>query len=95
MSISSLRSEVASASVDHRAEHAHVVAGDPVAALGGYGNATEDIATAHDNAHFNTHLAGIRDIRGNPVGDVHINPEALIAHQSFARGLQKNALVEG
>ena len=51
-----------------------MVAGYPIAALGGHRDAAKDISAADDDADFNAHGAGFGDIRGNPVSDGDIDP---------------------
>ncbi len=76
------------------AEHAHVVAGHPVAALGGDCDTAENIAAADDDADFNAHVPRFGDIGGNAVRDRDVDAEPLASHERFAGSLEQNAFVD-
>src|SRR5690606_11668379 len=81
--------------VDDSRQHAHVVAGDPVAALRGHGDAAEDVAAPDHDADFNVHGAHFGNVGGDAVDDRDIDAETLAAHQGFARGFEEDALEQG
>ncbi|MNT64989.1 hypothetical protein D3C72_2029370 [compost metagenome] len=65
-----------------------MVAGHPVATLGGNSDAAEDVAAADDDAHFDAHGARFGNVGGDAVGNRHIDAEALAAHQGFTGGFE-------
>ncbi len=85
----SLRSEVASASA--LITVASIPMWSPshtIAALGGNGDAAEDVAAADDDADFHTHLPRFGYVSCNAVCDRYINSKSLAAHEGFAGSLE-------
>ncbi len=81
--------------VDHRREHAHVVARRAVHALGARGDAAEDIAAADDDAGLDAETLNFSDVCGDAGGDGRIDAELLLAHQRLPGKFQEDALVHG
>ena len=79
--------------VDHRREHAHVVALRAVHAGCRALDAAEDVAAAHDDGHLDAVLPHGLDLVGEPLRHLGVNAEVLVTHEGLAGELQKNALV--
>ena len=79
--------------VHHRRQHAHIVGGGAVDALGGAGKAAEDIAAADHHADFAAGLVGFRHIAGDAVDHVDIDAELAFAHQRLAGDLEQDPAV--
>ncbi len=77
----------------HGGEHAHVVGGGAVHALGSAGEPAEDVASAHH--HRDLIAAGDRfgDVAGQPVDDGDVDAIAVAAHQGLPGQLQEHPLV--
>ena len=81
--------------VDDRRQHAHVVGGRAIHALGAGGDAAEDVAAADDDGGLDAPALDVRDLAGDLVGDGRVDAEFLLAHQGFAGQLEENALISG
>ena len=81
--------------IDHGREHAHVVGGDAVHAVGGVRDAAKDVAAAHHDAHFNPEGVGFADLFGQIVGEGAVYSEGLGSEERFSGKLEENALVDG
>lgn len=53
-----------------------------------------DVATADDDADFDPHGPGLRDVGSDSIGNGNIDAKSLASHQRFAGGFEKNALVD-
>ena len=80
--------------IDDGGKHAHVVAGDAVAALGGHRNAAKDVAAANDHADLDAKRPRLGDVGGDAIDDRDVYAEMLFAHQRFARRFQQNSSVQ-
>ena len=80
--------------IHDRRQHAHVVGGGAVHALGTGRQAAEDVAAADDDGDFDAELADVGDIPRDAGGDHGIDAELLVAHQCFAGKFEKNAFVD-
>ena len=81
--------------VDDRGEHAHVVGGGAVHALGAGREAAEQVAAADDDAGLDAELLDFGDVLGDLRGDGGVDAELLLAHEGFAGQLQQDAAVDG
>ena len=81
--------------VDDGGEHAHVVAGDAVAALRGHRHAAEDVAAADDDADLDAERPRLGNVGRDPVDHRNVDAEMLVAHQRLARRLEQDAPVFG
>ena len=81
--------------VDHRGQHAHVVAGGAVDRKGFLARAAEDISSAHDNGHLNAQVADFLHFAGNAVNGFGVNAEALRTLKGFSGKFQNDASVNG
>ena len=79
--------------VHHRGQHAHVVGGGAVDALGRAGQAAEDIAAAHHHADLGAGGLGLVHIAGDAVHDIDVDAEAVIAHQRLAGDFEQDPAV--
>src|SRR5262249_2233822 len=79
--------------IQHRGQHAHVVAAHPVHAAGGGGKPTIDIAATDHEAELDTEFGGFADIAGDAVQDVNVNTVAVPAHQGLAGQLDEDSAV--
>ena len=79
--------------VHHRRQHAHIIGGRAVEALGGAGKAAEDVAAADHEAERMAAASTAALIssasRATASGSM---PELALAHQRFARQLQEDAV---
>ena len=71
-------------SVDDRREHAHVVASRAIHALGAGRHASEDVASADDDADLDAEALNFGDVGGDSASDGGVDAEGLFAHQRFA-----------
>ena len=81
--------------VDDRGEHAHVVGGRAVHALGAGRQAAEQVAAADHDGGLDAELLDLGDVLGDLRGDGGVDAELLLAHESFAGELQQDAAVGG
>ncbi len=81
--------------VDHRRQHAHVVAAGAIHAARAGGQAPEDIAAANHDGRLDTEVLDVFDVPGDLGGDGRVDAVLLLAHQGFARELQEDAFVGG
>jgi len=79
--------------VHDRGQHAHVVGGGAVHALGAGGDAAEDVAAANHHCHLHTQLRHFRHVGDHAVDGGAVDAELIVAHQSFARQFQEDSLV--
>ena len=79
--------------VDDRRQHAHVVGGRAVHALGAGGQAAEEVAAADDDRRLDAELLDLGDVLGDLRGDGGIDAELLLAHEGFAGELQQDPTV--
>ena len=63
--------------VDHGGEHAHVVGGDAVHALGAVGDAAEDVAAPDDRGDLDAQVVDLLDLAREVVGEVAVDAEGL------------------
>ena len=79
--------------IDHRGQHAHVVAAGAVHARGGGRHAAEDVAAADHQADLHAHVVHGLDLLGDHAD--HLGVEAIfpLAHQPLARELQQDAAI--
>ncbi len=80
--------------VDDRGQHAHVVGGGAVHALGARGQPPEQVAAANHDADLHAQLLDLADVGGDAGGDRRVDPELLLAHERFARQLEEDAGVD-
>ena len=78
--------------VHHRRQHAHIIGGRAVEALGRRRHAAEDIAAADDQAELMALRLGRRDLPGEAGDGLGIDAELPLPHQRFARELQQDAV---
>jgi hypothetical protein len=71
-------------------EHAHMVAGDAVAALAGDRHAAEDVAAAGDERHAHAECQRLADLAGDAIDHLFVNAELLIAEKRLAGKLEEN-----
>ena len=81
--------------VDDGGQHAHVVGGGAVHALGAGRQAAEDVAAADDDGGLDAEPLDFADVHGDPRHHGRIDAELLFAHQGFARQLEEDSLVDG
>jgi len=79
--------------IHHRGQHAHIVGGGTVDALGRTGKAAKDIAAAHHHADLGAGEVCLLHIAGDAVDDVDIDTEGTIAHQRLAGDFEQNPAV--
>jgi hypothetical protein len=79
--------------VDHRGQHAHLVAGDPVESRGDQLGAAEDVASADDQANLDpvTHQFG--DLAGNAIEDLGFDAAITAPGERLTAELQQDAPV--
>ncbi|MBB3727714.1 hypothetical protein FHR33_003574 [Nonomuraea dietziae] len=70
--------------VDHRAQHAHVVASATVETAGGQGGAAEHVPAAHHDRHLNALTDGFGDGVGHMPDHAWIDAHRLAAGESLA-----------
>ena len=78
--------------VHHRRQHAHIVGGRAVEALGRGGHAAEDVAAADDEAQLMALRLRRCDLAGEAGDRFGIDAELALAHQRLARQLQQDAV---
>ena len=81
--------------VDDRGQHAHVIAGHAVDALGGRGHAAEDVAAADDDGDLDAHLLHFAELVGDRGQDVGVDAGAPPAHEGLTGKFEKDALELG
>src|SRR5690606_6163410 len=69
--------------IDDGAEHAHVVAGHPVSALGGDRHPAEDVAAADHDADLYAQFTRLSNICCDAIDNGYVDAEALASHQRF------------
>ena len=79
--------------VHHRRQHAHIIGGGPVDALGGAGQAAEDVAAADHHADLAAGVGGFLHVRGDAVDGGDVDAELARPHQRLARDLEQNPAV--
>jgi hypothetical protein len=79
--------------VHHGRQHAHIVGGGALHALGGGGQTAEDVSAANHQAQLITGLDRFADFAGDAVCSCHVDAVGLIAHQGFTGNLQKNPFI--
>ena len=79
--------------VQHRGEHAHIVAAHPVHAVGGGGEAAIDVAAADHEAKLDAEAGGLAHVAGDAVQHVHVDAVAVLAHQGLAGQLDEDPAV--
>ena len=77
--------------VDDGREHAHVVGGGAVHALGAGRQPAEQVAAADHDRGLDAELLDFADVLGDLGGDGGIDPELLLAHQGFTGELTGRA----
>ena len=82
-----------SEAVQHRGQHAHVIAAHPVHAVGGGGEAAIDVAAADHEAELEAKIGGLTDIGGDLVQHLHVDAVAVLSHQGLAGELDENPAV--
>ena len=80
--------------VDHGREHAHVVGGRAVHALGAGREAAEQIAAADDHRRLHPELLDFADVGRDPVRHRGIDAELLLAHERFAGKFEEDATID-
>ena len=81
--------------VDHRGEHAHVVAGHAVDAAVARGQAADDVAAADDDGDLHPQGVDVADLVGDRRHHRLVDAEGLRAHQGLARELEQDPPVDG
>jgi hypothetical protein len=81
--------------VDHRCQHAHVVAGSAVDGQGFLARAAEDIPSAHNDRHFDAQVAYLFYFAGDAVNGFGVNAKALRTLKGFSGKFQNDASVNG
>ena len=81
--------------VDDRGQHAHVVGGRPVHALGARRQAAEQVAAADDDRGLDAELLDLADVPGDAGGDRRVDPELLLAHEGFTGEFQEDTAIDG
>src|SRR5262249_4905628 len=81
--------------VDHRRQHAHVVAGRPVEASLGGGQAAEDVSSADHERDLDTHLVDAFDLRRDRLDDLKVDAVVPAAAKRLAAQLEQNPVVLG
>jgi hypothetical protein len=81
--------------VHHGGQHAHVVGSGPVHADRATGHAPEDIATADDDRHLDTHAGDFTDFVHHAHDGVTVDAKLVIAHQGLTRQLEQTRLCAG
>src|SRR5205823_487688 len=81
--------------VDHRGQHAHVIAGHAVDAFGGGGDAAKDVATADDDGDLDAGALHVDDLVGDVGERLRVDAGPPPPHQRLAGKFQKNATVPG
>ena len=76
--------------VHHRREHAHLVAGNAVAAGLCDRHATKDVAATGDDADLDAEGNGFADLGGDPVDQFLVDAEGLIAKQRLAGDFEQD-----
>src|SRR5690606_36129489 len=79
--------------VDDRGQHAHVVAGDPVHALGGQPGAAEDVSATDDHADLAAEVDHLVDLPGDAPQCLRIDAVVGIAHERLAGEFQQDTRV--
>src|SRR5699024_9775489 len=79
--------------VDDGGQHAHVVAGDPVHAVGGQAGAAEDVAAADDQGDLGAGLLGFHDLAGKAADDLGVDAVVLISHEGLAGKFEQDAVI--
>src|SRR3954469_18092713 len=79
--------------VDHRGEHAHVVAGHAVDAAVAGGEAPDDVAAADHHRHLDVELVDVADLVGDGGHHRLVDAERLRAHQGLAGDLEEDPAV--
>ena len=79
--------------VHHRGQHAHVIGGAAVHALGGTGHAAKNIAATDHQTDIIAGILGGLHLARHPRHRCRIDPERLVTHRGLARQLQQDALV--
>ena len=78
--------------VDHRREHAHVVAGGAVEPAVAGGQAAEDVATANHQRYLHAHLMHALHLGGDRLYDLEIDAVITRAAERLAAELQQDAV---
>jgi hypothetical protein len=78
--------------VHYGRQHAHIVAGCPVEALGSPGNSAEDIAAADDQAQLMACFLSRSYFSGHAGHRFRVDAELVRPHQRLARQLQQDAV---
>ena len=79
--------------VDHRRQHAHVVAGDPVHARSRQPGPAEDVAPADDHANLHPGIAHLEDLAREAPDDFRVDPVIGFPHQGLTGQLQEDAVM--
>jgi hypothetical protein len=81
--------------VQHGGQHAHVVAGRPVHALGGAGQPTVDVAAPDDDRDLDAAIVGLLHLPRDRRDAVRIGAVVEVAHERLARQLEQDAAEGG
>jgi hypothetical protein len=79
--------------VDHRGEHAHMVAGDAIHPAGRESRASEDVAAADHQPDFRAGLLHLDHLARDAGDDFRIDAVILAPHQRLAGELEQDAAV--
>jgi len=79
--------------VDHRRQHAHVVAGGPVEAAPAGGHPPEDVAAADHDADVGPQLVDAADLVGDRAHHVEVDAIRALTQQGLAAELEQDAPV--
>ena len=79
--------------IDHRRQHAHVVASGAVGARGRSADAAKDVAAADHQRELEAEPADVADLGGDRLQDGDVDPVRHFAHQGFAAQLEQDTLV--
>ena len=79
--------------VDHRCEHAHVVAGRPVESTLGRGQAPEDVPSPDDDRDLHAHLVHSLDLSRDGLDNFEVDAVVAAAAKRFTAQLEQHAVV--
>src|SRR5690606_31024785 len=79
--------------VDHRGQHAHLVAGDAVHAAGRQARAAGDVAAADHDAHLGAGLLRLDDLARQAADHLGVGAVVLVPHRGLAGQLEQDAAV--
>ena len=81
--------------VDHRRQHAHVIAGGAVDRKRFLARPAENVSAADDDGHLHAQVVHFLHFAGNAVDGFGVDPKSLRTLERFAGKFQNNASVNG